>query len=139
MPPPASARNDDMRVLQQQANETADIVAEHEARLDLIWQSTQTVTEQIQELSGQVSDLKRDVPTMVKAGIVAAVGDPDTWAAMREGMRKSAEKAAGGWVMASVRYLLSKAFSGLFVLALVYAFGGLPAVLAVLKMKASEP
>jgi len=123
--------------LRDRADEAEDLAAEHEARLDMLWKSNELVTVQIQELSGKFDQLERHVPAMVAQGIVAAVGDPATWEAMRSGMRKSAEKAAGGWVMSTIKWAFDKALAGVVVLILVYSVGGLPALLAMLELKAS--
>ena len=121
--------------LRERVNQADDLAAEHEARLDMVWRATEQVTVQIQELSIKFDNLERHVPRMVAEGIVAAVGDPATWEAMRSGMRKSAEKAAGGWVMGSVKWAFDKVLAGVVVLILVYSVGGLPALLAMLKLK----
>lgn len=123
--------------LRERVNETEDRSAEHEARLDMLWKSNELVTVQIQELSGKVDRLEQAVPAMVTKGLRDFAADPDSWLAVREGMRKSAEKAAGGWLLSSVRWAFGKAFAGIVVLVLVYNFGGLPALLDLLKLKAA--
>ena len=90
--------------LRQRVDSTADQLAEHETRLDLMFKHHETVAVQVAALGRQIEDMRRDVPTMVAQGIVAAAGDPATWEALRSGMRKSAEKAAGGWVLGTIRW-----------------------------------
>lgn len=123
--------------LRDRADEAEDLAAEHEARLDMLWKSNELVTVQIQELSSKVDRLEQSVPAMVAKGLRDFASDPDSWIAVREGMRKSAERTAGGWLMSTVRWAFGKAFAGLVVLVVVYNLGGLPALLALLKLKAS--
>ncbi|MBL8307221.1 MAG: hypothetical protein JNM33_11030 [Rubrivivax sp.] len=143
MSPPASphrrAQDTELHEMHRRQDQADDLAAEHEARLDMVWKATEQVTVQIQELSGKFDQLERHVPAMVAQGIVAAVGDPNTWAAMRQGMRKSAEQAAGGWVMGTIKWAFDKALAGVVVLILVYSVGGLPALLAMLKLKGPTP
>lgn len=138
-PPHRRAQDAEVHDLHRRVDQADDLAAEHEARLDMVWRATEQVTVQIQELSVKFDNLERHVPAMVAQGIVAAVGDPATWEAMRSGMRKSAEKAAGGWVMGSVKWAFDKVLAGVVVLILVYSVGGLPALLALLKIKGGAP
>lgn len=137
-PPHRRAQDAEVHDLHRRVDQADDLAAEHEARLDMVWRATEQVTVQIQELSVKFDNLEHHVPAMVAQGIVAAVGDPATWEAMRSGMRKSAEKAAGGWVMGSVKWAFDKVLAGVVVLILVYSVGGLPAVLTMLKLKGTS-
>lgn len=73
------------------------------------------------------------------AGVKSAIADPDTWkagfAAMQEQLAQAAQRESGKWVVGWLGWLVRKAALGVAVVAVLYYTGGLPAVLAWLKVK----
>lgn len=73
------------------------------------------------------------------AGVRAAIADPDTWAAgfaaMQDQLAKAAQRESGKWIVGWIGWLVRKAALGIAVVAVLYYTGGLPAVLAWLKVK----
>lgn len=85
---------------------------------------------------------KRDldaIQTSVSAGVKSAIADPETWAhgfeAMQTQLAKAAQRESGKWVIGWLGWLLRKAALGIAVVAVLYYTGGLPAVLAWMKVK----
>lgn len=79
------------------------------------------------------------IQASVAAGVKAAIADPDTWAAgfsaMQEQLSKAAQRESGKWVVGWIGWLVKKAALGIAVIGVLYYTGGLPAVLAWLKVK----
>ena len=85
---------------------------------------------------------KRDLDAIqasVAAGVQSAIADPQTWAlgfaAMQKHLGIAAQQESGKWVIGWVKWLFNKALVGAIVLAVLWITGGLPAVLAYLKVK----
>lgn len=85
---------------------------------------------------------KRDLDAIqasVRAGVKSAIADPDTWAAgfaaMQDQLAKAAQRESGKWLVGWIGWLVRKAALGIAVVAVLYYTGGLPAVLAWLKVK----
>lgn len=85
---------------------------------------------------------KRDLDAIkaaTSAGVKDAIADPDTWkagfAAMQEQLAQAAQRESGKWVVGWIGWLVRKAALGIAVVAVLYYTGGLPAVLAWLKVK----
>lgn len=78
-------------------------------------------------------EMARVMSEAVRAGIQAAVADPDLWAAAGKAMQAQAEQATGGWLLGSIKALFSKV--GLIAMAFIgiYMVGGWGALLAALK------
>lgn len=110
----------------------------HDLRLRVLEASNEAVTAQIAELVVEMRNLRADVPLMMAEGIRTALGNPDTWAVMRKAWNAQAEQAAGSFVMGLVRTLAKQAFWFVMLLALLGHLGGLPLILAFLKLKAGE-
>lgn len=85
---------------------------------------------------------KRDLEAITAAtaaGVKAAIADPDTWAkgfeAMQTQLAQAAQRESGRWIIGWMGWLVRKAALGVAVVAVLYYTGGLPAVLAWLKVK----
>lgn len=90
------------------------------------------------EMQQSLLDMERRIPELMAAGIVAAVGNPATWQAGREAMKRQARDAAGGWLLGGVKFLLDKFLWAAVALVAIYAMGGWPALAGVLKLKATS-
>lgn len=87
------------------------------------------------EMQVALVNMERRIPQLMAEGIVAAVGNPATWAAGREAMKRQAQQAAGGWLLGGLRFVLDKfMWAGVALLA-VYMLGGWPAIATALKLK----
>jgi hypothetical protein len=79
------------------------------------------------------------IQASVTAGVKSAIADPDTWAAgfaaMQTQLAQAAQRESGKWVVGWIGWLVKKAALGVAVVAVLYYTGGLPAVLAWLKVK----
>lgn len=69
----------------------------------------------------------------VAQGLREAISDPSFWKAASEAMQQHAKSEAGGWLLGSVRALLSKLFLFLLAGMLIYSVGGWSALLAFFK------
>lgn len=73
------------------------------------------------------------------AGVKSAIADPDTWAkgfeAMQAQLAQAAQRESGKWVVGWIGWLVKKTALGVAVVAVLYYAGGLPAVLAWMKVK----
>lgn len=85
---------------------------------------------------------KRDldaVKAATSAGVREAIADPQTWslglAAMQEALAGAAQRESGKWLVGWLGWLLKKAALGVAVVGVLYYTGGLPAVLAWMKVK----
>jgi hypothetical protein len=85
---------------------------------------------------------KRDLDAIqasVRAGVQSAIADPETWkagfAAMQEQLAQAAQRESGKWVVGWIGWVVKKMALGVAVVAVLYYTGGLPAVLAWLKVK----
>lgn len=85
---------------------------------------------------------KRDLDAITastSAGVRAAIADPDTWrvgiAAMQEALSSAAQRESGKWLVGWMGWLVKKAALGVAIVAVLYYTGGLPAVLAWMKVK----
>lgn len=72
-------------------------------------------------------------------GVQRAIADPNTWAegfkAFREYAAEAAQREAGSYVVGWVKWFFGKIAVGLLFIIILYLAGGLPAVLAFLKVK----
>lgn len=93
---------------------------------------------QIGEMVVEMRSIRAEIPGLMADGIRAAVGDPETWAAARRGMSQQAQNAAGGWVLGMLRFAIDKALWAIIAVIAIYWAGGLPALLALLKLKAVD-
>lgn len=79
------------------------------------------------------------IQASVANGVKAAIADPDTWArgfeAMQIQLSQAAQRESGKWIIGWIGWLVRKAALGIAVVAVLYYTGGLPAVLAWLKLK----
>lgn len=79
------------------------------------------------------------ITAAVERGVVSAIAKPETWAggfeAMQQQLTKAAQRESGKWVVGWIGWLVRKAALGVAVVAVLYYTGGLPAVLAWLKVK----
>lgn len=79
------------------------------------------------------------IQASVSAGVKSAIADPDTWAkgfeAMQTQLAMAAQRESGKWLVGWIGWLVRKAALGVAVVAVLYYTGGLPAVLAWLKIK----
>jgi hypothetical protein len=86
-----------------------------------------------------MKSMKAEIPELMARGIVSAVGSPETWTAAKKAMRKEAQDAAGSWLMGIIKFALDKVMWGALFLVAVYWVGGMPALVGLLKLKASAP
>ena len=84
---------------------------------------------------------KRDLDAIkasVSAGVKEAIADPSTWAmgfeAMQAQLSQAAQRESGKWVIGWLGWLVRKMALGIAVIAVLYYTGGLPAVVAWLKV-----
>ena len=74
-----------------------------------------------------------------EAGTQRAIGNPDTWVmgltALQEALMRMAQRGSGKWFVDWIGWMFRKAILGLVILVVLYYTGGLPAVLAWLKIK----
>lgn len=89
------------------------------------------------EMQTALVDMERRIPQLMAEGIVAAVGNPATWAAGREAMKRQAQQAAGGWLLGGLRFIADKLMWATVAFVAIYALGGWPAIAAALKLKAA--
>lgn len=89
---------------------------------------------QIAELTVAMHELRRDIPELMAAGLVRAVGDPATWDAARQAMRVQARDAAGGAVMGALAAVWDKAKWVIVGFACLWALRGPEVVIDVLRM-----
>ena len=86
----------------------------------------------------QKSDLDA-IQASVAAGVKSAIADPETWAkgfeAMQTQLSQAAQRESGRWVIGWLGWLVRKAALGVAVIAVLYYTGGIPAVIAWLKLK----
>lgn len=72
-------------------------------------------------------------------GVQRAIADPKTWEdgfkAFGEYAAKAAQREAGSYIVGWIKWLISKVAMGLLFIVVLYLAGGLPAVLAFLKVK----
>ena len=94
----------------------------------------QHLARQIAELTVSMQDLRRDIPELMAAGLVRAVGDPATWVAARQAMRVQARDAAGGAVMGALAAVWDKAKWVIVGIACLWALRGPEVVFDVLRM-----
>ena len=85
---------------------------------------------------------KRDLDAIkasVEAGVQSAIANPKTWelgfAAMQQQLGAAAQRESGKWVVGWLGWVIKKAALGVAVIAVLYYTGGLPAVLAWMKVK----
>lgn len=127
-----------------------DVAALHERLSDMerqngIWaehhrllaQQIAQLTLATQKLATQHAEMEQRIPELMAAGIVQAVGNPATWAAGREAMRRQAQQAAGGWLLGGLRFIFDKLMWAGVALLAIYMLGGWPAIAAALKLKAA--
>lgn len=149
-PPPAQDEAEESRAdsafrLERQHDEKNatraifELLQSNDERLDAMTVHGQTVAQQVAELTIAMSLMKDQIPELMARGIVAAVGSPETWTAAKKAMRKEAQDAAGGWLLGMFKFAIDKVmWAGLFLLA-VYWVGGMPALVALFKIKVSSP
>lgn len=79
------------------------------------------------------------IEASVAAGVKSAIADPATWSAGFEAMgahlRDAAQAESGRWVIGWLGWLVKKIALGIAIVAVLYYTGGLPAVVAWLKVK----
>lgn len=93
------------------------------------------MSEKNAEMQQSLLDMERRIPELMAAGIVAAVGNPATWQAGREAMKRQARDAAGGWLFGGLRFVADKLMWAGVALLAIYMLGGWPAIAAALKVK----
>lgn len=92
------------------------------------------LTTRHQQQAAALMNMERRIPELMAQGIVSAVGNPATWQAGRDAMKRHARDAAGGWILGSLRFLVDKVIWAGVALAAVYIIGGWSAVAALLKI-----
>ena len=79
------------------------------------------------------------IQASVANGVKTAIGDPHTWevgfAAMQQQLSDAAQRESGKWIVGWIGWMVKKLALGVAVVAVLYYTGGLPAVLAWLKVK----
>ena len=111
-----------------------DVWAEHHRMLA---QQIAELTLATQRLATQHAEMEQRIPQLMAQGIVQAVGNPATWQAGREAMRRQAREAAGGWLLGGIKFLVDKLLWAAVALLAIYTLGGWPALAAILKAKAT--
>ena len=86
---PASEQAEFTRAVFQMLNE-------HDGRINAHDTHAHTVAAQVAELTISMDALRREIPTLMAAGLKMAVSDPGLWAAAGEAMHQQARSAAGG-------------------------------------------
>lgn len=128
---------DDVAALHERVDDVEKqnhVWAEHHRMLA---QQIAELTLATQRLAKQHAEMEQRIPELMAAGIVQAVGNPATWQAGREAMRRQAREAAGGWLLGGLRFVVDKMlWTGVALLA-IYTLGGWPAIAAALKLKAT--
>lgn len=126
---------DDMAALHDRmdaAEKQNEIWLEHHRMLA---QQIAELTIAMQRLAKQQGEMEQRIPELMAAGIVRAVGNPATWQAGREAMRRQAREAAGGWLLGGLRFAFDKLmWVGVAFLA-IYTLGGWPAIAAIMKIQ----
>lgn len=73
------------------------------------------------------------------AGVRDAIADAETWrvgiAAMQDALASAAQRESGKWLVGWLGWMVKKAALAVAVVAVLYYTGGLPAVLAWMKVK----
>lgn len=79
------------------------------------------------------------IQASVAAGVKSAIADPHTWelgfAAMQQQLSNAAQRESGKWLIGWLGWVLKRAAAFLAILGVLYYTGGLPAVLAWMKVK----
>jgi hypothetical protein len=79
------------------------------------------------------------IKASVTQGVQQAIADPKTWeagfTAMGDHLAAAAQAESGKWVIGWLGWIVKKAALGIAVVAVLYYTGGLPAVVAWLKVK----
>lgn len=79
-----------------------------------------------------------EIKAAVTAGVQAAFSDPATWetgiVAIKRHLSAAAEKESGRWVISWLKWLMKKLALGVAIISILYYTGGLPAVVAWLKV-----
>lgn len=85
---------------------------------------------------------KRDLDSIRAAtslGVRDAIADPETWRlginAMQDALASAAQRESGKWLVGWLGWMVKKAALAVAVVAVLYYTGGLPAVLAWMKVK----
>mgnify|MGYP003489826559 FL=1 len=116
-----------------------ELLASPDQRLEVTTVHGHTVAAQVAELTMAMKSMKAEIPELMARGIVSAVGNPETWTAAKKAMRKEAQDVAGNWLMGIIKFALDKVMWGALFLVAVYWVGGMPALVGLLKLKASAP
>lgn len=103
----------------------------------ILTQQIAELTLATQRLATQHAEMEQRIPQLMAQGIVQAVGNPATWQAGREAMRRQARDAAGGWLLGGLKFLADKILWAAVALLAIYTLGGWPALAAILKAKAT--
>lgn len=149
-PPQATAmhcRQHDAQVheLRERVDAADDRAAEHETKLDVMFQHHEIVAQQIADLDAKIDtrfqELESRMPAMLAETARQMVRDPDEWAAAfgaaRQGLTKLSSQAAGNAVLRMFTGLAVGGLKFLLLLAVLYYTGGLKAVLAFITLKGS--
>lgn len=130
------AHVEEMRLEHQQVHiDHERRISDQEQTTNMLMVSQHAVGKQIAELAVSMQGTLKDLPSMVAAGLRDVLRDGDTWRAAKEGMRAGAQQAAGGALMKALGWLFDKAVWTVIGIVAIYAFGGMPALMAVLKIK----
>ena len=80
-----------------------------------------------------------DISAATAAGVKRAIADPQTWAdgfkAFQTYAAEATKREAGSYIVGWFKWLISKVAMGMLFIIVLYLAGGLPAVLAFLKVK----
>lgn len=110
-------------------------VRSHSELLHTVQDGQIELARQVAEMVMTTREMRKEFPRMIAEGIVTAAASPDTWAAMRSGMKREARDAAGNVILGTIKSIPGKVFWFVLVLWILYSTGGLPAVLSWLKFQ----
>ena len=130
MPPPELSQAEEAR----QGNRAIfELLHRHDAQLSVLETHANTVTPQIAELTVAMHMLRREIPTLMAAGLMQAVSNPALWEAAGNAMHQQARAAAGGWVLGGIKAALVRLSWVAALVFALYSVGGPSAVVAWLK------
>lgn len=134
-----------IEALQQRIRDQDDRIKDQGSRLEAqemslraMFNHHQHVSREMAEFGGQLTQLKTDIPKMMAEGIVSAVGNPKTWSAAKAATKVEAQQAAGGAVLGAMKFVIDKLIWTAVGLFAIYSLGGMPALLAMFKIKAAS-
>jgi hypothetical protein len=128
-PPEISAAEE--RVLRDRA--IFELLNKHDTKIGVMETHALTVAQQVAELTVGMHLLRKEIPTLMAAGLMQAVSDPGLWEAAGKAMHGQAKSAAGSWLFGGLKAALVRLSWVAALVFVLYTVGGLPAVTAWLR------